>query len=128
MIAIAALALGLTIGGADYEEALARARRFETDAKAQAFLEGTLEPKLQLLLQNGLGACRKQRNPKSDALFFVISYRDGKPDRILLRKDTPFGRCIAEALTAGDYPLNPPYPDLAVEQGFAVQTVTHSSE
>jgi hypothetical protein len=115
MIAIAALALGLTIGGADYDEAFARAKHYENDAKVRLFVDGTFAPKINPQLAKALGDCRKTLHLKPGVYEFtvVISYRDGKPNRILLDKDTPVGRCAAEGLAAAAYPDNPPYADLA---------------
>jgi hypothetical protein len=115
VIMVAALALGLTVGGSDFQEAFKRAKHYADDPKVRLYMDTTFLPKINQQLGNVVAACAKKLDLKGDKYEFtvVISYRDGKPDRILLDQETPVGRCAAEGLTAAEYPDNPPYPDLA---------------
>jgi hypothetical protein len=117
MIIAAVLALGLTVGGSDFDEAFARAKRYEQDQKAGFYAETVFLPKVSKTLSNVLQGCAKTLKLKTGPYPFVvvIDYRDGKPARILLDKETPVGRCAADGLATADYPDNPPYPDYAVD-------------
>ena len=111
MIALVALALGLTVGGMDFDLSFVRAKHYAKDDKARAFIDQTLLPKVGPQFSKIVGDCSNQLDLKSTVYEFtiVISYRHGVVDKILLDKETPIGRCVAEGLTQVDYPAQPPY-------------------
>jgi hypothetical protein len=114
MIAFAALALAVTVGGTDFTESFARAKHYAQDPKARAFLDKAFLPPVGAELGRLTGVCTDRLKLKANVeITVVISYRDGKPDRVLLDKEAPFARCIADGLAAFAYPDGPPYPDLA---------------
>jgi hypothetical protein len=98
MIAIAALALGLSIGGPDYASAYARAKAYERIPAARVFMQGLVNPKLQAEIARVANDCQRRYRPKANVEFILV---------------------ISYAATA--YPENPPFPDLAEEVHFILQ-------
>jgi hypothetical protein len=109
MIAIAALALGLTVGpGPDFTDAYDRAKRYVADQAAGDFQAKVYSPKVDDLMDRAISACRAKARPvKNTSFTLVVSYRDGKADHIFLDRDAPYSRCIAERMSAIAYPDSP---------------------
>jgi hypothetical protein len=120
MIAMAASALAITLGGPEYQEALARVKLHEHDDAARAFTAQRLLPAVSSH-QTLISLCRRLDSRDEISFSVIVSYRDGKPDRLYLDQDTPFGRCMAEGLADTDYPLSPPYPDFAGDVGGRIR-------
>jgi hypothetical protein len=109
MIAIAALALGLTVGpGPDFSEAYERAKRYGDDKAASEFLSKGFHPAVDDKMDRVIADCRRRARPVKDTFFIVvISYKGGKADHVFLDRDAPYSRCIAERLSALAYPDSP---------------------
>jgi hypothetical protein len=117
MIGVPALALAVTFGGADYDAALARAARYTHDQAANMFY-GKLSPLIVPALGKQIMLCSVQEKYSGySSAVVVFSYKDGAPDRILIDKDTRFGRCVAEGAAKIELPAGAPYPDYAVRMG-----------
>jgi hypothetical protein len=114
MIALAAAALSVVVGGSGFQEAFSRAKHYAHDPKARAYIDATLLPAVMPEMEKAMGVCSKAQ-PGHDKIEFtlVLSYHDGAPDRILLEKEAPFARCVVDELAKVTFPANPPYADLA---------------
>jgi hypothetical protein len=121
MIEAAALALSLTIGGPDYDAALARATRYRSDPAADAFTSNHLGTIVQPALEELLPFCT-QYVPRGGSvkLMVVISYKAGLPDHVFLSQDTPAGRCVAVGLAGLELPASAPLPDYAYRLGVTL--------
>ena len=112
MIAIAALAVAVTVGGAEFDAAAARAKQWDDDPAANAFVATQLMPRI-----NGhttIKTCLDRYPGASRPPFtLVVSWNGGVPDRVYLDADTPFARCVAQVFAEADLPSQPPYPDFA---------------
>jgi hypothetical protein len=114
MLIVAAAALGLTVGGPDFNEAFARARAYSHQPKVRRYVDTVFRPTIKTDMDRILEDCFEKLNTRAALEFnIVISYRNGAPDRVLLKREAPFGRCAAERLTKIYFPPNPPVPDLA---------------
>jgi hypothetical protein len=109
MIAIAALALGLTVGPTpEFSDAYERAKRYISDPAASDFASKVFSPKAYDQLDRATSICRAKHRPvKNTGFILVVSYHDGKADHVYLDRDAPYSRCIAEKMTAAAYPDSP---------------------
>lgn len=97
---------------AGYEAARARAGRYESDPKTEAFRKDALTPLLKKRLSEvTLPKCV----PKGLIMSFtlVFSYRDGRLDAIEMSNNTAVARCVAADLKAGLAWPTPPVADYA---------------
>ena len=113
---IASLVLATTAqasAGLGFGEALARAERYEADAKAEAWRAAKLDPFLDGRMEPLFAKCEAGMTaPVSFTL--VISFKAGRFDRIESNDDGPVARCMADAFERFPYPA-PPYDDFAEE-------------
>lgn len=101
------------LGGLSFGEALSRAERYETDAKAQAWRVQTLNPFLDARIKPVIDRCELgMTSPQRFTL--VVSYKAGKFDRIEANNEGPVARCMADAFNGFPWPA-PPYEDFAEE-------------
>jgi hypothetical protein len=109
MIAIAALALGLTVGpGPEFSEAYERAKRYVDDKAAEDFNLNVFSAKVYDQMDRIVAVCRTKARPVKNTFFIlVVSYKDGKADHVFLDRDAPYSRCIAERMSAVAYPDSP---------------------
>lgn len=95
-----------------YDAARARADRYETDPKAEAFRKSVLAP----LLKQQLGEVTLPKCvPKGLVMKFtlVISYKAGRLDAIETSKNTAVARCVIAGLKTGPAWPQPPFADYA---------------
>jgi hypothetical protein len=107
------------LGGLGFAEALARAERYEDDAKAQAWRAETLTPFLNTRMTPVFTRCEAgMTTPQRFTL--VVSFKGGRFDRVEANDDGPVARCMADAFSAFPYPA-PPYDDFAEEMRLDLQ-------
>jgi hypothetical protein len=99
--------------GLGFAEALSRAERYDTDAKAQAWRAQTLNPFLKARLQPVLDRCELGMTAPQ-RFTLVVSFKGGRFDRVENNDDGPVARCMADAFGAFAWPA-PPYDDFAEE-------------
>ena len=122
MSALAALALGVTIGGSAYDDAFARGQRSMADPAERSFYKTVLLPQIQGDLGRVVLHCAQQMKHGDDmaTVIVVIDYTAGAASQIFLDKDTPVGRCVADGIAAIAFPAAP-IPDFAEVQGFHIR-------
>ncbi len=99
--------------GLGFGEALSRAERYESDAKAQTWRAETLNPFLKPRMQPVFDKCEAgMTSPQRFTL--VVSYKAGRFDRVEANDDGPVAACMAQAFDAFPWPT-PPYDDFAEE-------------
>jgi hypothetical protein len=101
------------LGGLGFAEALSRAERYETDAKAQAWRAEKLNPFLNARIGPVFDRCEAGMS-SAQRFTLVVSFKAGRFDRVEANDDGPVAQCAAAAFTAFPWPA-PPYPDFAEE-------------
>ena len=77
MIAIAALALGLTAGpGPDFSEAYERAKRYAADKNGVDFVDKTFFPKVGDQIQRAMQDCKGRAHPMKNTFVIALPYPD----------------------------------------------------
>lgn len=101
------------LGGLGFAEALARAERYEEDAKAQAWRNDKLNPFLNARMAPIFTRCEAGMTAPQ-RFTLVVSFKGGRFDRVEANDDGPVARCMVDAFSAFPYPA-PPYDDFAEE-------------
>lgn len=99
--------------GLGFGEALSRAERYETDAKAQTWRAATLNPFLEARLRPVFDRCEAGMTAPQ-RFTLVVSFKAGRFDRVESNDDGPVAACMTQAFEAFPWPA-PPYDDFAEE-------------
>jgi hypothetical protein len=115
MLIAAAIALPLLFqsgAGLEYTEALARATKYATDAKAQFWRTDTLNPFLTPRTKALFGRCYPASVRRPVNFTLVLSFEDGKFDRVVSDSDDAVAECMIDAFAEYRWP-QAPYADFA---------------
>jgi hypothetical protein len=116
-LAKAALAVALLFqsgSGLGFAEALARAQRYEDDAKAQVYRDGPLKTALAGPIQSIFARCYPDSDRRTLNFSLVLSFKAGAFDRVESNSDDRVADCMTRAFSGLSYG-KPPYEDFAEE-------------
>lgn len=119
LVAIAT-APALAANPEEFAEAQARADKYLSDMSPgiMKYRYGSLLSKV-IEIAPAVAECRAIAKPPAGFSFTaILSFRDGRFDRVLNDSDAPFAQCVTEALGKIDWP-SPPVLDFAHELSFS---------
>jgi hypothetical protein len=125
MLLASAVALALMFqsgSGLAYGEALSRADRYKDDPKAMEWRQTRMDPFLKPKTTALFDRCYSSplRRPMSFSL--VVSFKDGKLDRVDRSSEDQVAVCMADAFAEYRWP-SPPHPDFA--EKFNLELTPH---
>lgn len=103
--------------GLGFAEARLRAERYETDRVSQTYRNEVLDPLLTPKTRPLFSRCYPASVGRRMTFTLIVSFKDGKFDRVERDSQDPVARCMAEAFEDIRWP-KPPHDDFAEEFHF----------
>ncbi len=103
--------------GPGFAEARTRAERYETDLASQTYRTEVLDPLLTPKTRALFSRCYPDSVGRRLAFTLIVSFEDGKFDRVDRDSEDPVARCMSAAFEEIRWP-RPPHDDFAEEFHF----------
>ena len=103
--------------GLGFAEARLRAERYEADLASQTYRDEVLDPLLTPKTRALFSRCYPATVGRRMTFTLIVSFKDGRLDRVERDSEDPVARCMAEAFEDIRWP-KPPHDDFAEEFHF----------